>query len=120
MLGENIKNLRIKQGLSQNELADMIHVVRQTISSWELDKSAPNTEQLKKLSEIFGTDISTIVGMPIAKDTSEEQIASILGGINEQFAILNKTRRINTLIIAGILILVFLLIAASLFFNWLS
>ena len=39
MLGENIVTLRKKQGLSQQELADRLHVVRQTISKWEKNAS---------------------------------------------------------------------------------
>ena len=45
-LGENIFNLRKKQGLSQEQLGEIINVTRQTISNWELGETQPNPEQL--------------------------------------------------------------------------
>jgi len=120
MLGENLKALRTRQGLTQSEIATEMHVVRQTVSKWEQNTSVPDTDQLKKLADLLGTDISSLMGIKIEQDTSETQIANILSGINEQFAVLNKSRRRNTIIISFILIAVFLLIATSLFFNWLN
>ena len=119
MLGENLKTLRIKQGFTQSEVASEMQVVRQTVSKWEQNNSIPDMEQLKKLADLYGTDISSIMGIKIENDTSETQIANILSGINEQFAAINKSRRRSTIIISAILIAIFLLIASSLYFNWL-
>ena len=43
MLNENIRNLRKQKGLSQEELANRIHVVRQTVSKWESGLSVPDS-----------------------------------------------------------------------------
>ena len=55
MLNENIKNLRKNKGYTQEELANKLNVVRQTISKWEKGYSVPDAEMLKKLAEIFDT-----------------------------------------------------------------
>lgn len=60
-LGEKISDLRKKERLSQEGLAEKIDVTRQTISNWELNSSSPNPEQLKKLSRIFNTSIDNLL-----------------------------------------------------------
>ena len=50
MLSENIKNLRKARGLSQEELAARLHVVRQTVSKWEKGLSVPDSELLIRLA----------------------------------------------------------------------
>ena len=51
MLNENIRNLRKAKGLSQEELAIKLHVVRQTISKWEQGLSVPDSSLLISLAE---------------------------------------------------------------------
>ena len=58
MLGENIKNARKALGLSQEELAIKINVVRQTVSKWEKGEALPSIEFLPKLSEILNCEIN--------------------------------------------------------------
>ena len=53
MLKENIKTLRKSKGLSQEELAIKLNVVRQTISKWEQGLSVPDAEMLIKLAEVL-------------------------------------------------------------------
>ena len=50
---EIIYELRTKNGLSQDELAEKIHVTRQAVSRWETGDTLPNTETLKLLSGLF-------------------------------------------------------------------
>lgn len=50
MLKDTIKKLRIQQGLSQDELAERVHVVRQTISKWERGTSVPDADSLMALA----------------------------------------------------------------------
>ena len=50
MLNENIRNLRKQKGLSQDELANRIHVVRQTVSKWESGLSVPDSSMLINLA----------------------------------------------------------------------
>ena len=51
MLNENIKNLRKAKGLSQEELANRLNVVRQTISKWEKGLSVPDSSMLISLAD---------------------------------------------------------------------
>ena len=61
-LGESIYNLRKKQGLSQERLAEKINVTRQTISNWELGDTSPNPEQLKILSKTLNVSVDELIG----------------------------------------------------------
>ena len=56
--------LRTKQGLTQDELAEKIHVTRQAVSRWETGETVPNTETLKLLSKLFDVSINTLLGSP--------------------------------------------------------
>lgn len=56
--------LRTKNGLSQDELADKIFVTRQAVSRWENGDTVPNTETLKLLSKEFNVSINTLLGAP--------------------------------------------------------
>ena len=60
-LGERIRNLRMKQNLSQEDLADALSVSRQSVSKWETDASVPDLEKLLKLSDLFGVSLDTLV-----------------------------------------------------------
>lgn len=59
-----IQELRIKNGMSQEELANRIFVTRQAVSRWETGETVPNTETLKLLSELFDVSINTLLGSP--------------------------------------------------------
>ncbi|MBE5949161.1 MAG: helix-turn-helix domain-containing protein [Lachnospiraceae bacterium] len=61
---EVILELRSKNGLSQDELAEKIHVTRQAVSRWETGETIPNTETLKLLSKLFDVSINTLLGSP--------------------------------------------------------
>lgn len=59
-----IYELRTKKGLSQDELAKKIFVTRQAVSRWENGETVPNTETLKRLSNLFNVSINTLLGSP--------------------------------------------------------
>ena len=61
---EVIYDLRTKNGLSQDELAEKVFVTRQAVSRWETGETVPNTETLKLLSNLFGVSINTLLGSP--------------------------------------------------------
>lgn len=65
MLGENIYNLRKTKKMSQEDLAEIIKVTRQTISNWELGETSPNTEQLKLLSKTLNVSIDELLNNDI-------------------------------------------------------
>lgn len=60
-LGERIKEQRKNCGLSQEKLAELVGVSRQAVTKWETDQSAPSTEKLFKLAEIFGTSVDLLI-----------------------------------------------------------
>ena len=59
---EIIYELRTKNGLSQDELAQQVFVTRQAVSRWETGETVPNTETLKLLSNLFNVSINTLLG----------------------------------------------------------
>ena len=59
-----ILELRTKNKLSQNDLAEKLHVTRQAVSRWETGETMPNTETLKMLSKLFDVSINTLLGSP--------------------------------------------------------
>lgn len=59
-----ILELRTKNGFSQDELAEKIHVTRQAVSRWENGETIPNIETLKLLSKLFDISINTLLGSP--------------------------------------------------------
>ena len=105
MLNENIKNFRKNKGYTQEELANKLNVVRQTISKWEKGYSVPDAEMLKKLAEIFDTNVSQLLGSTIEQDSNIDVLAEQLARINEQLIIKNRrSRRIWKTIGIGVLI----------------
>lgn len=88
MLNENIKALRKTKGLSQEELAVKLNVVRQTISKWEQGLSVPDSELLLSLSEALETPVSTLLGeaVPVPETDPLSVISEKLEVINLQLA----------------------------------
>ena len=56
--------LRTKNGLSQDDLAEKVFVTRQAVSRWENGETVPNTETLKLLSKLYNVSINTLLGSP--------------------------------------------------------
>ena len=59
-----IYELRTKNGMSQDELAEKVYVTRQAVSRWENGDTVPNTDTLKLLSRLFNVSINTLLGAP--------------------------------------------------------
>ena len=95
MLKENIKSMRKAKGLSQEELAIKLNVVRQTISKWEQGLSVPDAEMLISLSEVFETPVSTLLGEKISEFKVDDlkAISEKLEIINLQLSQRKKDRR---------------------------
>lgn len=95
MLSENIKTIRKSKGLSQEELAVKLNVVRQTISKWEQGRSVPDSDLLISISEVLETPVSTLLGENIAESKPDELkvISEKLEVINLQLAQRRITRR---------------------------
>lgn len=84
MLNENIKTIRKSKGLSQEELAVKLNVVRQTISKWEQGLSVPDSDMLISISEALDTPVSTLLG-----ETVNEPKADDLKAISEKLEVIN-------------------------------
>ncbi len=95
MLNENIKAIRKSKGLSQEELAVKLNVVRQTISKWEQGLSVPDSDMLISISEVLETPVSTLLGETIAEAKPDDlkAISEKLEVINLQLAQKKQTRQ---------------------------
>lgn len=95
MLHENIKAIRTSKGLSQQELAVKLNVVRQTISKWEQGLSVPDADLLIALSDALETPVSTLLGETVAETETDglKAISEKLEVINLQLAQRKTTRR---------------------------
>ena len=126
MLKENIKLLRKTKGLSQEELAIKLNVVRQTVSKWEQGLSVPDAEMLISISEILETPVSTLLGENISQSKVDDikAISEKLEVINLQLSQRrNKKRKIVhwlliSLCIIIIIIFIFLFLLNSSYLNW--
>lgn len=61
-LGENIAKYRTEKGMSQEKVAEYLEVSRQAVTKWEANLSRPSTENLIRLSEIFGITVEELLG----------------------------------------------------------
>ena len=88
-----ILELRMKRGLTQDELAEKLFVTRQAVSRWETGETTPNTETLKLLSKLFDVSINTLLGsprtlicqccgMPLEDSTTSKEVG---GAFNEDY-----------------------------------
>lgn len=95
MLRENIKTLRRSKGLSQEELAVRLNVVRQTVSKWENGLSVPDSDMLIALSQVFETPVSVLLGEAVDEPKADnlKAIAEKLEIINLQMARRKAARR---------------------------
>ncbi len=128
MLNENIRNLRKAKGLSQEELAIKLNVVRQTVSKWEKGLSVPDSSMLVLLAEEMGTSVSTLLGETVQEECLNtgnlKNISEKLEVINLQLAKRNvvKIRAIRYLLIlaCAIISVVFIAFAAmnSEYLSW--
>ena len=72
MFQENLKTYRKAKGLTQEDLAVRLHVVRQTISKWEKGLSVPDAALLVRLSEVLEVPVSQLLGAPLPPESSTD------------------------------------------------
>lgn len=114
MLKDNIKNLRKEKGLSQEELAIKLNVVRQTVSKWERGLSVPDSSMLISLAEELDTSVNVLLGESIEDKTLNDDvdiktIAERLEVINLQLA---RRSEMKIKLVRWILILLCIVIVA--------
>ena len=126
MLSENIKAIRKSKGLSQEELAIKLNVVRQTISKWEQGLSVPDSNMLISLSEALDTPVSVLLG-EIVEQTEVNDLKVIsekLEIINLQLALSRNAKRkkltvfFSLLAVAIIAVWMLLIIFGSPYLAW--
>lgn len=71
MLNENIRNMRMALGISQDELAEKLHVVRQTVSKWEKGRSVPDAALLRELAKQLNTTVAALLGKTVSPDAAQ-------------------------------------------------
>lgn len=126
MLNENLKAIRKSKGLSQEELAVKLNVVRQTVSKWEQGLSVPDSDMLISLSEVLETPVSTLLGETVIAPKADDlkAISEKLEIINLQLAQIKAARRktLHWLMIALFAVIVtiyaVLLILDSPYLGW--
>ena len=126
MLKENIKSIRKSKGLSQEELAIKLNVVRQTISKWEQGLSVPDAEMLITISEVLETPVSTLLGEKISESKVDDlkAISEKLEIINLQLSQRKNERRkivhwlLISLSIVTIIVFISLIFLNSSYLNW--
>lgn len=126
MLNENIKAIRKSKGLSQQELAVKLNVVRQTVSKWEQGLSVPDSDMLISISEALETPVSTLLGETVIETEVDtlKAITEKLEVINLQLAQRKTTRRkiVHWLIISlcAIIVIIFAVLLAleSSYLGW--
>lgn len=115
MFNDNLKRERKKAGLTQEELATELHVVRQTISKWEKGLSVPDSISLEKMSEIFEVSIANLLDSTedVNAKLNQKDILEQLAIFNEQNAekqrtknrIKKRCRRLGIVVIGALVIL---------------
>lgn len=96
MLKDNIVAIRKSKGLSQEELAIKLNVVRQTVSKWETGASIPDCEMLIRIAEALDTSVGVLLGEAVEEPKEESDLSAIaarLELLNTQLAKLNEGRR---------------------------
>lgn len=85
MLHEQIKALRKAKGMSQEDLAVQLHVVRQTVSKWENGLSVPDADVVLRIAEVLGVSVSQLLELP-ADSQDRLNLAEELAKANQQLA----------------------------------
>lgn len=84
MLSNNLKRIRKSKGLSQEELAIKLNIVRQTVSKWENGLSVPDSDMLITLADELDTSVSVLLG-----ETVMEPMTDDLKAISEKLEVIN-------------------------------
>lgn len=115
MLSENIKQARRNKGLSQEDLAIRLNVVRQTVSKWENNLSVPDSDMLVALSTVLEMPVSALLGetMPETDVETMKSISEKLETLNYQLAKKKeaKEKRVNILLIIVCISITFIFFA---------
>lgn len=108
MLSKNLKIFRERKGLTQENVAEALNVVRQTISKWEKGISVPDADMLIRLAEVLDVSVSELIGSDVADEKNEDMIAVELARVADQLA--SRNHRSKKIIKCVLIFLVILLL----------
>ncbi len=97
-IGDHIKRLRRQKGITQETLAERMHVSTAAVSKWERNESLPDISMLLPLASYFGVSTDELLGVDAAK--TEERIQEIMNERNRLCA-LGKVHEAFDLIVAA-------------------
>lgn len=100
--GKNLMELRKKNGLSQEDLANKLNVTRQTVSKWELEQTSPSLKDLKNISDFFNISLDELTSNDINISTKES--------INQTNNIKLKTKKKYLILLPIIVLIIFFII----------
>lgn len=82
MIGDNIRRIRMKRNITQTELAEMVHVKPQTVSSWEVNRTEPNMGAMELLAKALKCRKSDLVEenskVPLVDNLSADETRLII------------------------------------------
>ena len=126
MLNENIKAVRKTKGLSQEELAVRLNVVRQTVSKWERGLSVPDSEMLISISDVLETPVGVLLGETVAENAPDdlkaisEKLETVNLQLAQQKAAKRKILHWTFILLSAAIVVVFAILCAakSPYLNW--
>ena len=95
MINENIRKYRKAKGISQEEMAVKLNVVRQTVSKWENGLSVPDADVLIHMADLLGVSVSQLLGIEL-ESSSTENLSEELARLNEELAMRKQKERLVT------------------------
>lgn len=97
MLCDNIKKARIRKGISQEEMATKIHVVRQTVSKYENGLSVPDADMLLRIAELLDVPVAELLGIgSMDKELDTESLINELDRLNTLLAEKNESEKLGS------------------------
>ena len=102
-LGERIKACRQSAGMSQEKVAELVGVSRQAVTKWEVNRSAPNTENLFKLAEIFGTTVDMLLASEDENKQSTAEQIYCLDKMEKEHIAFGKNDKLNVELITNVI-----------------
>ena len=92
MIEKNIKHFRKAKGMSQEEMAVKLNVVRQTVSKWENGLSVPDADVVIRMADLLNVSVSQLLGVDV-EDKANRDLSDELSKLNKQLA--KKSQRVT-------------------------
>lgn len=110
----DIKQLRSDKGMTQQQVADALHVSRQTVSTWERGKNYPSLDVLKSISELFDVSFEQLLfGGPLEM---KEETKNVAQAIDKEVSLKGRYKKI--VIVIGMLFVMLIASGTTLFVGY--